>query len=107
MKLLRFIKLLLSDIGSSLKERVWPFVAIFVTLAGIFWMIGAIANLVSFTYSKWILTHVSGPDYGSMNSSLMYINIGAFTLMFLIVLTLIPLSIYTICVKIKEYWKKA
>ena len=107
MKLLRFIKLLLSDIGCVLKEDVWPNVAFFVTLVGIFWMIGAIANLVSSAYSKWILTHVTGPDYGSVNSILMYINIGAFTFMFLVVLALIPLSIYAICVKIKEYWNKA
>ena len=107
MKLLRFIKLLINDIGSSLKEYVWANVAFFVTLVGIFWMIGAIANLISSAYSKWILTHVTGPDYGSMNSILMYINIGAFTVMFLIVLALIPLSTYAICVKIKEYWNKA
>jgi hypothetical protein len=107
MKLLRFVKLLLNDTGCALKEHVWPYVAIFVTLTGIFWMIGAIANLVSSTYSKWILTHVSGPDYGSMNSILMYINIGAFTLMFLFVLVLVPLCIYDICVKIKKYWNKA
>jgi ABC-type uncharacterized transport system permease subunit len=107
MKLLRFIKLLFSDIACALKEDVCPNVAFFVTLVGIFWMIGAIANLVSSTYSKWILTHVTGPDYGSVNSILMYINIGAFTFMFLVVLALIPLSIYAICVKIKEYWNKA
>ena len=107
MKLLRFIKLLLNDIGCALKEYVWANVAFFVTLMGIFWMIGVIANLVSSAYSKWILTHVTGPDYGSMNSILMYINIGAFTTMFLIIFALIPLSIYAICVKIKEYWNKA
>jgi hypothetical protein len=107
MKLLRFIKILLSDIGSSLKEHVWPNVAFFITLTGIFWVIGAIANLVYSAYSKWILTHMSGPDYGFMNSIMMYITVGAFTFMFLIVFALIPLSIYAICVKIKEYWKKA
>jgi hypothetical protein len=107
MKLLRFIKLLLNGIGKFLKEEVWPTTAIFIPLLGIFWVIGAIANLLSFTYSKWILTHVSGPDYGSMNSIMMYISIGAFTFMFLIVLALIPLSIYAICIKIKEYWNKA
>ena len=107
MKLLRFIKILFSDIVCALKEYVWANVAFFITLMGIFWVIGAIANLVSSAYSKWILTHVTGPDYGSMNSILMYINIGAFTTMFLIILALIPLSIYGICVKIKEYWNKA
>jgi hypothetical protein len=107
MKLLRFIKILFSDIGCALREHVWPNVAFFITLTGIFWVVGAIANLVSSTYSKWILTHVSGPDYGTMNSIMMYISIGAFTFMFLIVLALIPLSIYTICAKIKEYWNKA
>jgi hypothetical protein len=107
MKLLRFIKLLLNDTGCALKEYVWPNVAFFITLAGIFWVVGAIANLVFSTYSKWVLTHVSGPDYGYMNSILMYITVGAFTFMFLIILALIPLSIYAICVKIKEYWKKA
>ena len=107
MKLLRFIKLLLNDIGSSMKENVWPFVGLFVTLVGIFWMIGAIANLVSPAYSEWVLAHAFEPDHGHINSILMYINIGAFTTMFLIILALIPLSIYAICVKIKEYWKKA
>ena len=107
MKLLRFIKLLLNQTGYVLKEYVWANVAFFSTLMGIFWVVGAIANLVSSTYSKWILTHVSGPDYGTMNSIMMYISIGAFTFMFLIVLALIPLSIYAICIKIKEYWNKA
>ena len=50
---------------------------------------------------------MSGPDYGPMNSIMMYITVGAFTFMFLIVFALIPLSIYAICVKIKEYWNKA
>ena len=107
MKLLRFIKLLINDIGSSLKEYVWANVAFFVTLVGIFWMIGVIANLVSSDYSKWVLAHAFEPDHGHINSILMYINIGAFTVMFLIVLALIPLSTYAICVKIKEYWNKA
>ena len=107
MKLLRFIKILFSDIACALKEYVWANVALFVTLMGIFWVIGAIANLVSSAYSKWILTHVSGPDYGSMNSILMYMNIGAFTFMFLFVSVIVPLSIYAIYVKIKEYWNKA
>jgi hypothetical protein len=107
MKLLRFIKLLLSDIGCALKEYMWANVAFFITIIGIFWVIGAIANLVSSAYSKWILAHAFEPDHGHINSFIMYINIGAFTVMFLIVLALIPLSIYAICVKIKEYWNKA
>ena len=107
MKLLRFIKLLLNDIACVLKEYVWANVAFFVTIIGIFWMIGAIANLVSSAYSEWILAHAFEPDHGHINSLIMYINIGAFTVMFLIVLALIPLSIYAICVKIKEYWNKA
>ena len=107
MKLLRFVKLLLNDTGCALKEHVWPYVAIFVTLTGIFWMIGAIANLVSSTYSKWILTHVSGPDYGSMNSILMYISVGGFTVMFPFLLALVLCAIYGTSVKIKEYWNKA
>ena len=107
MKLLRFIKILFSDIVCAFKEHVWANVAFFVTLVGIFWMIGAIANLVSSDYSEWVLAHAFEPDHGHINSFIMYINIGAFTVMFLIVLALIPLSIYAICVKIKEYWKKA
>lgn len=107
MKLLRFIKILFSDIACVLKEYVRANVAFFVTIIGIFWVIGAIANLVSSVYSAWVLAHVSGPDYGSMNSFITYISVGGFTTMFLFVLALIPLSIYAICVKIKEYWKKA
>ena len=107
MKLLRFIKILFSDIACVLKEYVWANVAFFVTIIGIFWVIGAIANLVSSGYSEWVLAHAFEPDHGHINSILMYINIGAFTTMFLIILALIPLSIYAICVKIKEYWNKA
>lgn len=107
MKLLRFIKLLINDIGSSLKEHVWPFVGLFVTIMGIFCMIGAIANLVSSAYSTWVLAHAFEPDHGHINSFIMYINVGGVTIMFLVVLALIPLSIYAICVKIKKYWNKA
>jgi hypothetical protein len=107
MKLLRFIKLLLNDTGCALKEYVWPNVAFFITLAGIFWVVGAIANLVFSTYSKWVLTHVSGPDYGSMNSILMYISVGGFTVMFPFLLALVLCAIYGTSVKIKEYWNKA
>lgn len=109
MKLLRFIKILISDIGCALKEHLWAFGVLVgtVTCMGIFWVIGAIANLVSSDYSEWVLAHAFEPDHGHINSFIMYINIGAFTVMFLIVLALIPLSIYAICVKIKKYWNKA
>ena len=112
MKLLRFIKLLLNDIGCALKEHLWAFGVLVgtVTCMGIFWVIGAIANLVSSDYSEWVLAHTSEPDHGYINSFIMYTVGGATITAFLIVLALIPLFIYVIyaiCVKIKEYWNKA
>jgi hypothetical protein len=108
MKLLRFIKLLLSDIGCALKEHLWAFGVLVgtVTCMGIFWVIGAIANLVSSDYSEWVLAQ----DHGHINSFIMYTVGGATITMFLVMLALIPLFIYVIYaiyVKIKEYWNKA
>ena len=120
MKLLRFIKLLLNDIGCALKEHLWAFVMPLkehlwafvmlmatVTCIGIFWVIGVIANLVSSNYSEWVLAHAFGPAHGHINSFIIYTVGGATITVFIVMLARIPLFIFAICVKIKEYWNKA
>jgi membrane protein insertase Oxa1/YidC/SpoIIIJ len=107
MKLLRFIKLLLNGIGKFLKAEVWPTTAIFIPLMGIFWVIGGIANLLSPTYSKWMLARIDESNPEHMNSILMYISVGGFTVMFPFLLALVLCAIYGTSVKIKEYWNKA